>query len=436
MSTPLIIACDFDESIAYTEKDGIPRELLPYASEVLVWIRNQGHFLILWTCRTGERLAVALRFLHGKGIVFDAVNENWPNAAPTSRKIFSHFYIDDHSFPIDWLEIKKKIAAMPPPEDVNPDLYQDAIPEMVKHQLSVHGNRLKKKLGKPPRWIYPLPVEIAYRKLLLSFVERLKAEVEKSVLPKISMMISEAKSLKQDSWSSDLTDSIDNLPDVFPESQMIDALEAIAFKANTFNAAQWYKICKKVFGIQVYVKESELSSRMETFVHDNVTLVKDVGNQIKKDLRLIISEGIRNGDRYETISKNILADTDLTRGTIGKAKTRSKIIARDQIGKLNGDISQIRQQGVGVDIYRWESAEDERVVGTPGGKWPKPSEGHGNHYFMNQKLCKWSNLDIYSDDGGKTWKQRPANLKGAIPGSQFLCRCFGAPVFPKEFGIS
>ena len=238
MTRPRIIFSDFDGSIAYTEVDQIPRRLLPHAVEVLAWIREQGNYLVLWTCRTGTRLAVALRFLHEQGIVFDAINENWPGAFPTSRKAFADFYIDDHSFPIDWLKIKAHIAAMPAPEDFTPALNQDALPPLIKHRLAVHANRLKRKPGKAPRWMYPLTVEVYYRKILLAFIAKLQAEVETKILPKVKGMLAEVGALKQDAWSADLDtlmgDFQDSFDSIFPQPKMLEALESVTYKTNTF----------------------------------------------------------------------------------------------------------------------------------------------------------------------------------------------------------
>ena len=62
-------------------------------------LRMQGDRLILWTCRSGERLEEALFFCMARGLIFDAVNENLPETIEQfggdSRKIFADVYIDD-----------------------------------------------------------------------------------------------------------------------------------------------------------------------------------------------------------------------------------------------------------------------------------------------------------------------------------------------------
>jgi hydroxymethylpyrimidine pyrophosphatase-like HAD family hydrolase len=106
-----ILAVDVDGTIIKNENDYVPRTLMPNVKEVLDWAHKKNCFIILWTCRSGAGLQQAVNFLKQKEIPFDAVNENYPNLGiETSNKIFASYYIDDRSFEINWLEIKKVIA--------------------------------------------------------------------------------------------------------------------------------------------------------------------------------------------------------------------------------------------------------------------------------------------------------------------------------------
>ncbi|WP_241971166.1 minor capsid protein [Actinobacillus lignieresii] len=54
----------------------------------------------------------------------------------------------------------------------------------------------------------------------------------------------------------------------------------------------------------------------------------------------------------------------------GVTSKRARLIARDQIGKLNARLTQLRQQQIGVKSYIWRTSLDERVR-----KWHKSREG-------------------------------------------------------------
>lgn len=96
---PYIIAVDFDGTLVV---DRFP-EIGPVKSETLRQLRRakeQGCALVLWTCRTGERLYSAVRFMEELGVVFDAVNDNIDEVKALgwdARKVYAHEYWDDKS---------------------------------------------------------------------------------------------------------------------------------------------------------------------------------------------------------------------------------------------------------------------------------------------------------------------------------------------------
>ncbi|MBR8705869.1 hypothetical protein ABLT32_06130 [Bacteroides pyogenes] len=113
----MIIAVDFDGTISRGEYPAIAGEQ-PYAGEVLRRLHEQGHYIIIWTCRTGERLLEAVNWLLERRIPFDRVNEHNPeNIAqygPGGRKVYAHCYIDDKNiggFP-GWIACQKEIERM------------------------------------------------------------------------------------------------------------------------------------------------------------------------------------------------------------------------------------------------------------------------------------------------------------------------------------
>jgi uncharacterized protein with gpF-like domain len=99
---------------------------------------------------------------------------------------------------------------------------------------------------------------------------------------------------------------------------------------------------------------------------------------------------------------------------------RANTIARDQIGKLNGQITQARMASVGLSMYIWSSSGDERVRGDPSGSYP---HAEPSHYLMDGLLCRWDDATVYSPDKGKTWIPRPSGAVLMHPGQDILCRC-------------
>lgn len=52
--------------------------------------------------------------------------------------------------------------------------------------------------------------------------------------------------------------------------------------------------------------------------------------------------------------------TDLTKIFNGD-KNKAKLVARDQVSKINGNLNQIRQTNIGIESYIWRTADDEKV---------------------------------------------------------------------------
>jgi SPP1 gp7 family putative phage head morphogenesis protein len=81
--------------------------------------------------------------------------------------------------------------------------------------------------------------------------------------------------------------------------------------------------------------------------------------------------------------------------------SRARLIARDQTAKLNGELTQIRQQDLGVESYVWRTVGDERV------------------------------RDTHEENDGQTfaWSDPPAET--GHPGEDYQCRCWAEPILPE-----
>lgn len=93
----MIIAVDFDGTLMVGNE---PNTVL---IRQLISEQKRGNVVILWTCREGESLQEALRFLCRFGLVPNAVNQNVPQVISrigrNPRKIFADVYIDDKNMP-------------------------------------------------------------------------------------------------------------------------------------------------------------------------------------------------------------------------------------------------------------------------------------------------------------------------------------------------
>ena len=113
-----IVAVDYDETLTTGKCYPGAGILNEEAIETLKGFRDDGICLILWTCRSGDELQLAIDKCRDAGLEFDAVNENtqdqiaeWGEDKELSPKLYADYYIDDKGMSCkDWKEIKNKIA--------------------------------------------------------------------------------------------------------------------------------------------------------------------------------------------------------------------------------------------------------------------------------------------------------------------------------------
>jgi len=106
----MIIAVDFDGTIVEHNFPDIGKPNIALINKLL-WLKNIGHKIVLWTCREGIMLEDAIQYCKIYGLIFDGVNENIRDVPYSnfSRKIYADIYIDDRAItPEDFLEREMK----------------------------------------------------------------------------------------------------------------------------------------------------------------------------------------------------------------------------------------------------------------------------------------------------------------------------------------
>lgn len=111
----MTIAVDFDGTIVRHRYPEIGSEI-PFATQTLKMLIEDGHRLILWTVREGELLQDAVDWCSAHGVEFYAINKDFPEEEADKNKHFSRklkvdMWIDDRNvggLP-DWGTIYKMI---------------------------------------------------------------------------------------------------------------------------------------------------------------------------------------------------------------------------------------------------------------------------------------------------------------------------------------
>ncbi len=127
----------------------------------------------------------------------------------------------------------------------------------------------------------------------------------------------------------------------------------------------------------------------------NVDLIRSIDKRYFDDITKIVREGLESGRSTKSIRAALQQRYQVSR-------SRAQLIARDQIAKLNGQITEHRQRKAGITEYVWSTVGDEHVRPT--------------HKAHDGKTYKWSDP--------------PANT--GHPGEDFQCRCSALPVLPGD----
>lgn len=129
----MIIAVDFDGTIVEHQYPEIGKEL-PFATETLRMLIADQHKLILWSVREGKLLEDAIEWCRERGVVFYAVNKDFPEEKVEynnhfSRKIKADLWIDDRNIGglPDWGTIYRMVK-----ERLS---YQDIINEIIRNRI-------------------------------------------------------------------------------------------------------------------------------------------------------------------------------------------------------------------------------------------------------------------------------------------------------------
>lgn len=184
-------------------------------------------------------------------------------------------------------------------------------------------------------------------------------------------------------------------------------LEEIASHVVEYNTVAFANFSEAAVG-ERYIpdtpgKEQLISTWRDTMVNSMQT----ASTEAKQKASKIVEQGFVNGYGRRQIEKQ------LEELLANFPKAKASLIARTEMGHLNSAVAKAQSESAGVDCYEWSCAMDGRT-----------RESHG---LLDGKICRWDNPNVYSDNKGKTWKQRDSRMYIGHPGTDFNCRCTALP---------
>lgn len=199
-------------------------------------------------------------------------------------------------------------------------------------------------------------------------------------------------------------------------STMAAAIFGFAESVYEFEKGQWQKYAMMTIGRAWEEEDVWAQEALKEWQNTQLTLIKSVADKQVAMVGAIVKEGVRNG-----LHSSVIAAT-LERDLLGLSRAKAKIIARDQVGKLYGTLTEFQDTNAGIEEYDWRTSTDERVRGNPTGKYKNAIP---SHWIMHGKTCLWSNPRVWWN--GDAFVERDPKAPVVHPGKEILCRCVSIP---------
>ncbi len=243
-------------------------------------------------------------------------------------------------------------------------------------------------------------IERDYANRILSIMRQLRRELQ-PLLEELPALIERARFERQDVGEGRRArDLIEAARSALEGSTDAEGLEALAVefarRIEGFQRVQMGRQVRAGLGADVFVSDGNLAALIDGFAAENAELIKDIPEQVLRDIAKSTTRAIQNATPHRELAKELAEK-------IGFGEKRARRIARDQVGKLYAKINETRFRAIGVDEYIWRTVGDRRV---------RPE-----HQALNGRRFRFSNPP---PDGN--------------PGEPIFCRCFAEPVFDQILG--
>lgn len=252
--------------------------------------------------------------------------------------------------------------------------------------------RGRKAKAKPVRVSRKL--ELDYTRALLQIVEDMHSDTVKALMPLIEQSNVGDSVMVADSIFSDFKTAFSKTANTVKAkvSGIAEALaKTVVSKQGQQSDNQLSEMILSKTGIDFsgLMSDSVLKEAVDEAVAANIALINSIPQQYLDRVEQAVMASLQAGTLNDTLADDLLKIEGVT-------KNRAKLIARDQLGKINSRLSQIRQQSLGITHYFWSTSHDERV--------------RDRHRRWDGDLIAWDNPPI---DGH--------------PGQAVQCRCTAIP---------
>lgn len=254
---------------------------------------------------------------------------------------------------------------------------------------------------------------VQYNAKLQRIVREVKRDIDAVLIPVIQQYApdytidsGDGAVFTKDGWADALNGAMDLLLNRWTSPRMQEQAKRIADDFVNTALKKSERDMRRSFGIDVYSNDAKMREYLKASSMQNAQLITSIPTQYLNDVSTAVMGNMRSGMRPGYIVKDL-------QERFGVTERRAKFIARDQTGKISGDIAEKQQRAAGFEYFQWMDSDDSRV--------------RHRHRDIANKLTAYGR-------GVYRWDNLPLNDEGEPikPGQDYNCRCTSKPVSARK----
>lgn len=275
-------------------------------------------------------------------------------------------------------------------------LHSNARTVAIIRYLRAAGGTLRRR-GPMPRQQQPDAIRREYYRAIEREVCEPARRAFERVGPEILRLLADHRAgQRQDAAQDDhakmlVTMAAERMVREMRPNELHDIARKFGKRTSDFQREQLDRQVRHAMAVPLASVERPITDKLDGFARENVELIRTVPERYFDSLRQRVREAFEGGMHPEELAKEFEQRYEVS-------LSDARRIARDQIGKINGQLNMERQVAMGVTSYLWRSARDNRV--------------RDEHSDRDGKMFRW---DDPPEDGH--------------PGEPIQCRCFSEPDF-------
>lgn len=252
-------------------------------------------------------------------------------------------------------------------------------------------------------------IGIQYNAKLQRLVKQVKASISKEIMPLVRQLAPEYTQdavATTDAWSDLIMNAMSYLFSRWRSEGVNGGANRIAGEFVQSALKKSERDLKKSAGIDVFSGSKTMQDYLHASAQQNAQLITSIPAKYLEEVQTLVMANMRSGMRPGYIEKALQEQ-------FGVTQRRARKIARDQTGKIQGELAEKQQQSAGFEYFQWIDSDDSRVR-------HRHSEIANKVTAYGKGVYRWDNLPL-SDKG--------LPIK---PGSDYECRCIPRPVSARE----